>query len=794
MSINLYEFPLGFSQKNVNENENETHNIYYQNEKQRGENMEFPNKCFKIKEEENNNSAPNNFFNTGKREPFFNNENLYQEDIKEELMGKLNNSDILQTSEYFKDLPTKFDFFKKIYTLGKQNGEYDYNYDDLYTLCEYLNLIIVIISKKSNESNQYLPKKIEDIKKIVFYEQNKLKDYNNEGSYIFISKTIGNNKVIVFGDIHGSFHTFFRSMMRLYYCDILKENFKLKDGYNIIFCGDIIDRGGYSLEILAFIFKLIVENNNSGQLNIFLIRGNHEDKETYNGYGFPNEVYNKLYSLSVKNIIEKIVNKFEDYNFFEKGFEDLKKLAEEEDGNKIKIEEKEIIEKIEADVEELKKKIKGEEKFTDNNNFLILNFLFETFKEDPNESLENIINFEKERFDFDIGSITSELQNLIELNEIIKHSEKLINAQEKKKTKKTKKKIKEIMNKSRKSLNEIKEKKEIKKRLIKENNYKYKIPNKVTDDDYTEIQKKYFNFIINCFDIFLSGCPVSIVSNFNDIDISFCHGGLNTKILNSEKLEVIDDKVIINDKSKNNIMWSDLCSYNKDLRLRIDLDDVVCSKKNENEDIKILYENKQLNNNEISQLENEYGWDRNEMIFYDDLHKNTYSAIGPVDFMIRGHQDNFSNNVLFYDNSICKPYNAEFANGISLLNFLNNLEPDQQVELIKNTRALTITTNMDKGRRMPHDSFIIISNEETFKLKGINSIYTIKFNDLEQDDLLIGGNIKNKLNKKIIRKKKSKLRKKNKTKLKKYQKINKSSKIKKNNSKIKSKIKIYYKK
>ena len=97
---------------------------------------------------------------------------------------------------------------------------------------------------------------------------------------------------------------------------------------------------------------------------------------------------------------------------------------------------------------------------------------------------------------------------------------------------------------------------------------------------------------------------------------------------------------------------------------------------------------------------------------------------------------------------------------------------------------------MDKSRRMPHDSFIIISNEKTFELKGINSIYTIKFNDLRQEGTLLGGNIKNKLNKKMIRKKKSKLRKKNKTKLKKYRKINKSSKIKKNSSKIKSKRKI----
>ena len=59
------------------------------------------------------------------------------------------------------------------------------------------------------------------------------------------------------------------------------KKFIINDPYKIIFLGDIIDRGIYSLDILNIIFKLIINNNKVKKLNdikIIFIRGNHETK------------------------------------------------------------------------------------------------------------------------------------------------------------------------------------------------------------------------------------------------------------------------------------------------------------------------------------------------------------------------------------------------------------------------------------------------------------------------------------------------------------------------------------
>ena len=85
----------------------------------------------------------------------------------------------------------------------------------------------------------------------------------------------------MFGDFHGSFHTFFRLMLRLELSGIL-TNYELKEGYKMVFCGDILDRGNYALEIVTFILQLII--NNPG--NVIYNRGNHEDQFTYSRYGF----------------------------------------------------------------------------------------------------------------------------------------------------------------------------------------------------------------------------------------------------------------------------------------------------------------------------------------------------------------------------------------------------------------------------------------------------------------------------------------------------------------------------
>jgi len=130
-------------------------------------------------------------------------------------------------------------------------------------------------------------------------------------SYIYNWKLDKNDKVIIIGDIHGSFHTFYRLLCRFHRFGILNlEKWKINDGYKIIFLGDVIDRGNFSLEIVYCIFRLLMINNTLETKKIIFNRGNHEEITTNNSYGFTNEINQKCCnkyknSISPKYLCEK---------------------------------------------------------------------------------------------------------------------------------------------------------------------------------------------------------------------------------------------------------------------------------------------------------------------------------------------------------------------------------------------------------------------------------------------------------------------------------------------------------
>ena len=102
-------------------------------------------------------------------------------------------------------------------------------------------------------------------------------------------------KFIIFGDIHGSYHTFYRHLRRLENYGVLDlKTLKIKDPYKLIFVGDIIDRGTYGIEILYLVLKLICANNTEDDTRIWFNKGNHEDYRVYKRYGFLKECKTKL--------------------------------------------------------------------------------------------------------------------------------------------------------------------------------------------------------------------------------------------------------------------------------------------------------------------------------------------------------------------------------------------------------------------------------------------------------------------------------------------------------------------
>ncbi len=140
------------------------------------------------------------------------------------------------------------------------------------------------------------------------YCKDEIPNFNNmhDGAFIMGMEVNDNDKIILFGDFHGSYHTFFRHMIRLSKFGIINlHNYKITDGYKIIFLGDVIDRGQYGLEIVQFICKMICANNDNINndnpvIKIVFIRGNHEHSDQYNDEGFAKEVKKKIINIDME--------------------------------------------------------------------------------------------------------------------------------------------------------------------------------------------------------------------------------------------------------------------------------------------------------------------------------------------------------------------------------------------------------------------------------------------------------------------------------------------------------------
>ncbi len=130
----------------------------------------------------------------------------------------------------------------------------------------------------------------------------------NKSKSILINLSItSNTKVIIFGDFHGSYHTFFRLLCRLHKYDIIDlDTFKIKDNYIIMFLGDILDRGKYSLDIINIIFKLIAINNND-DIKIIYNRGNHETFDIFERDGSYDEFQFKIGTTNINTFLTKYI-------------------------------------------------------------------------------------------------------------------------------------------------------------------------------------------------------------------------------------------------------------------------------------------------------------------------------------------------------------------------------------------------------------------------------------------------------------------------------------------------------
>ena len=162
-----------------------------------------------------------------------------------------------------------------------------YNVTYVNSLCDYL---ITILQQDWTDNT-------------VRFDYNSI-DNCQYNTLIKILRPDVNQKYIIFGDFHGSYHTFLRHLLRFRLLGILDNKCRLQDNYHLIFLGDLIDRGnhGYELILLTFLLKII------NPYNVHLNRGNHEESIMNSKESFITEVKYKLGNIDGSAIHTKINN------------------------------------------------------------------------------------------------------------------------------------------------------------------------------------------------------------------------------------------------------------------------------------------------------------------------------------------------------------------------------------------------------------------------------------------------------------------------------------------------------
>jgi hypothetical protein len=130
-----------------------------------------------------------------------------------------------------------------------------------------------------------------------------------ENTLIKILRPDKNQKYIIFGDFHGSFHTFLRHLIRFRILGIMDSKCKLLNNHHLIFLGDLIDRGNYGYEILILIFLLKIKNPE----NVHINRGNHEEVGINTNEGFKLEIETKFKTKEAIDTIYNSINNLFNY-------------------------------------------------------------------------------------------------------------------------------------------------------------------------------------------------------------------------------------------------------------------------------------------------------------------------------------------------------------------------------------------------------------------------------------------------------------------------------------------------
>jgi len=116
------------------------------------------------------------------------------------------------------------------------------------------------------------------------------------------------SRIIIWGDLHGAFHSFSRDLEKIKQLKIINEQLKIikSDDY-FVFNGNLIDQSPYSMETLTLALKLMEVNPGK----VFYLRGTHESKEHWHNFGLKRELQIRAKNLSSEEIpLSSLINRF----------------------------------------------------------------------------------------------------------------------------------------------------------------------------------------------------------------------------------------------------------------------------------------------------------------------------------------------------------------------------------------------------------------------------------------------------------------------------------------------------
>jgi hypothetical protein len=113
-------------------------------------------------------------------------------------------------------------------------------------------------------------KKISD----YIHVKNGIPSFKFDPYFVQIKQFDDNTQLCIIGDIHSCIYSYLDILIELKYnYNIFDDDWRIKEGYALIFLGDILDRGPFNIELLSLILVLKIINFNC----VFIINGNHED-------------------------------------------------------------------------------------------------------------------------------------------------------------------------------------------------------------------------------------------------------------------------------------------------------------------------------------------------------------------------------------------------------------------------------------------------------------------------------------------------------------------------------------